>query len=82
MLPPKGRIAEVGSWRGHFAKHIYSRVSRQSCIWSILISRSSIRRSPSTPRDDASGGIHEVLAGFPEGYFDWILCRRDHSYSG
>jgi len=83
MLPPKGRIAEVGSWRGHFAKHILfacepAELHLVDLDFSQLDPALAIDAHVMTHR----GVSHEVLAGFPEGYFDWIYVDGDHSYSG
>jgi hypothetical protein len=78
-----GRIAEIGTDKGEFAQHVLAtcdpdRLHLVDVDFSALV--------PAL-RDDAriqlhEGRSHQVLAAFPDEYFDWIYIDADHSYAG
>lgn len=82
-LPHGGRIAEVGTLRGHFAKHILER-SAPSELHLIDLDFSEV---VPVVRDHPRVRMHRghsraVLMGFPDSSFDWIYVDGDHSYDG
>lgn len=83
LLPKGGTIAELGTWRGHFARTILDRC-QPDCLHVIDIDFSQFDR---TLEADQRLRRHEgltqaVIAGFPDEHFDWIYVDGDHSYRG
>ena len=82
-LPRQARIAEVGTYRGHFAKHILAACDPAELH---LIDIDVSLLDPAVANDDRvtihQGPSHELLARFPENHFDWIYIDGDHSYEG
>jgi hypothetical protein len=82
-LPHGGRIAEVGTFKGEFARHILA-----TCNPAVLhlIDLDLSLLDPAVmqdPRVQAHQGLsRDVLASFPDAYFDWVYIDADHSYSG
>jgi hypothetical protein len=83
LLPHCGLIAEVGTDRGHFARHILTvcdpiRLHLIDLDFSLLL--------PTVAQDARVvmhiGNSHELLASFPDASFDWIYIDADHSYAG
>ena len=82
-LPRQARVAEVGTYRGQFARHIL-----QACepaeLHLIDIDMSLL--DPAVAADSRvtihRGLSHAMLARFPENHFDWIYVDGDHSYEG
>jgi len=82
-LPRQGLVAELGTYRGDFARHILSRTNpRELHLIDIDFSRfdDAIAQNKCVQRHQ--GLTHEIMAGFPDGYFDWIYVDADHSYTG
>jgi hypothetical protein len=83
MLPRRGRVAEVGTDRGHFARHILS-ASDPAELHLIDLDFSLVE--PALGAESRvvmhRGVSHEVLAGFPDAHFDWIYIDADHSHGG
>jgi hypothetical protein len=82
-LPRGGRIAEIGTDKGEFAQHILATCNPDS-LHLVDLDFSSLLPAL---RQDArvqlhEGKSHEVLAAFPDEYFDWIYVDADHSYEG
>jgi hypothetical protein len=82
-LPRHGRIAEVGTARGDFAMHILA-AAEPSELHLIDLDFADLHAAL---RADARvtlhpGLSHEVLARFPDDYFDWIYIDADHSFVG
>jgi len=82
-LPRGGRVAEVGTYRGQFARHILG-----SCDPAEL-HLIDLDFSPLDPELAADARVtmhrglsHERLARFPDDHFDWIYVDGDHSYGG
>jgi SAM-dependent methyltransferase len=81
-LPRGGRVAEVGTYRGQFARHILA--CEPAELHLIDIDFSSV--DPAVVADARvamhRGLSHEMLAQFPDDHFDWIYVDGDHSYEG
>jgi SAM-dependent methyltransferase len=81
-LPRGGRVAEVGTYRGQFARHILT--CEPAELHLIDIDFSSV--DPAVVADTRvamhRGLSHEMLAQFPDDHFDWIYIDGDHSYEG
>lgn len=82
-LPRGGRIAEIGTQRGHFARHILATCDPAELH---LVDLDFSLLEPAVAADPRvtlhNGASHEVLAGFADAYFDWIYIDADHSYAG
>jgi len=83
LLPKGGRIAELGTYRGDFARDILAR-SNPAELHLIDIDDSWFDpRSLAGPEVIRHLGLtHEVIATFPDGHFDFIYIDADHSYEG
>jgi len=80
-LPDGGRIAELGTHKGEFAQQILARCAPQELhVVDIDLSRFDRRLSFDRRVRCHRGWTHEVVAQFPDGYFDWIYVDADHSY--
>jgi hypothetical protein len=82
-LPSGGRIAEVGTYRGEFARHVLAACD-PATLHLIDIDFSWLDPVVANdPRVSMHNGLsHETLAGFPDDHFDWIYIDGDHSYEG
>ena len=82
-LPRNAVAAELGVLRGDFAKLILSRTDPRELN---LIDLDIAQISSDVQADQRvrchRGFSHEVIAGFPDNYFDWIYIDADHSYAG
>jgi len=82
-LPQGGVVAELGTYRGDFARAILER-NRPAALHLIDIDYSQFSadglEGPAVSRH--VGLTHEVIATFPDGHFDWIYIDADHSYDG
>lgn len=82
-LPRDGRVAELGTYKGEFAHAILSRNSPKE-LHVIDIDHSHIDTSLHLDDRVTShlGLSHEIIAKFPNEYFDWVYIDADHSYDG
>ena len=82
-LPRHARVAEVGTYRGHFARHILA-ACEPAELHLIDLDFSLLDRTVANdPRVSMHhGASHEMLARFPDDHFDWIYIDGDHSYEG
>jgi len=82
-LTANGRVAELGTFKGEFAKDI---LSRSSPIELHLVDIDFSRLNPEISSDRRvachRGFTQDVLTKFDDGYFDWIYVDADHSYEG
>ncbi|HEV7260210.1 MAG TPA: class I SAM-dependent methyltransferase [Bosea sp. (in: a-proteobacteria)] len=83
LLPQAGVVAELGTYRGDFARSIM-RLNQPSALHLIDIDYSHFI---SEGLDDPAitrhvGYTHETIAAFPDGHFDWVYIDADHSYAG
>lgn len=83
QLPRRARVAEVGTYRGHFARHILSACDPAE-LHLIDIDFSVLDPAVAAdPRVAVHRGLsHEMLAQFADDHFDWIYVDGDHSYEG
>ena len=82
-LPRGGRIAEVGTYKGDFARHILAHCDPAELH---LIDLDFSLLDPAVAAEPRvrkhAGQSHEVLARFSDQHFDWIYIDADHSYAG
>lgn len=81
-LPKGGTVAELGTYRGDFARQILERnAPRQLHLVDIAFSwlDASLRKDPRITCHE--GLTHNVIAGFSDGHFDWIYVDADHAYA-
>lgn len=82
-LPAAGCIAEVGTFKGDFARHILASCNPHELH---LVDLDFSLLDPAVAKDGRvrahAGQSHAVLAAFPDDYFDWIYIDADHSYAG
>jgi predicted O-methyltransferase YrrM len=82
-LPKQARVAEVGTYRGEFARHILS-ASDAAELHLIDIDMSLL--DPAVAMDIRvsihQGLSQDTLGRFPNDHFDWIYIDGDHSYEG
>jgi hypothetical protein len=90
-LPKHGKVAEVGTQTGEFAKHIMTTNDPQELH---LFDKSFDQ--PAYPFDHSyfseaiaagravlhQGDSSTLLGAMPDGYFDWIYVDADHSFEG
>ena len=87
LLPANAVVAEVGTDRGEFAKHILSTCKpKELHIFEIDPSR-IVPENLAAGRDKGIITLHEGdsatnLSAMPNVYFDWIYIDGDHSYEG
>ncbi|MEM6550362.1 MAG: class I SAM-dependent methyltransferase [Pseudomonadota bacterium] len=86
-LPKGGRVAEVGTSYGSFAKTILTEaVPKELHLLDITFERFETAYfenfiAEGTVRTH-QGNSSELLESFPDEYFDWIYIDADHSYFG
>lgn len=82
-LRANGRVAELGTFKGEFAKYILSRSSPIE-LHLVDVDFSNLDPEISTDRRVVRhlGFTKDVLTKFEDGYFDWIYVDADHSYEG
>jgi methyltransferase family protein len=82
-LPKQARVAEVGTYRGEFARHILTACDPAelhlididvSLLDPVIASNSRVTIH--------QGASQDMLARFPDNHFDWIYIDGDHSYAG
>lgn len=82
-LPRRARVAEVGTYRGEFARHMLDACDPGELH---LVDIDFSLLDPSVAADPRvtlhQGFSHDVLAGFADESFDWIYIDGDHSYAG
>lgn len=83
QLPHRARVAEVGTYRGHFARHMLSACDPAE-LHLIDIDFSVLDPAiAADPRVIMHRGLsHQMLGQFADSYFDWIYIDGDHSYEG
>jgi predicted O-methyltransferase YrrM len=83
LLPRAGRIAEIGTQRGDFARHILA-TSQPEQLHLVDLDFSSL--AADVAKDSRvvmhNGSSHVILRAFPEAHFDWIYIDADHSFAG
>jgi len=82
-LPKRGVVAELGTARGNFARRIVMRTDpRELHLVDIEFSNFVDKGLTESRVKRHQGLTHEIIATFPDAYFDWIYVDADHSYSG
>ena len=81
-LPRGGRVAEVGTYRGQFARHILACGPAELHLIDIDFSLLDPAVAADARVAMHRGLSHEMLAQFPDDHFDWIYIDGDHSYVG
>lgn len=82
-LPRQGIVAELGTYRGDFAREILARTDPRELhlvdIDYALFDESGLTEAGVQRH---RGFTYEIIAAFPDAYFDWIYVDADHSYDG
>ena len=82
ILPKNAVVAEVGTWKGDFAREILKRTEPSKLhlvdIHFGLLAEDVRQDSRVSCHNGLSG---DVLSQFPEATFDWIYIDADHSYA-
>lgn len=82
-LPKHSVVAEIGTYRGEFARKILDTCAPAQLH---VFDLSFALVKPATIDDDivtrVQGNSSAELEKYPDGFFDWIYIDGDHSYSG
>jgi hypothetical protein len=82
-LPRNGVVAELGTYRGDFARAIaLNSDPRELHLVDIDFTHFIADGLESGRVQRHTGLTHEVIASFPDAYFDWIYIDADHAFSG
>ncbi|WP_439493883.1 class I SAM-dependent methyltransferase [Bosea sp. (in: a-proteobacteria)] len=83
LLPMGGVVAELGTYRGDFARSII-RLNRPAALHLIDIDYSTFEATGLDAKAVTRhvGYTNETIATFPDAHFDWIYIDADHSYAG
>lgn len=82
-LPRDGMVAELGTYKGDFARDIVLRNKpRELHLIDIDFSQFDGSALSGSGVVRHQGLAHEVIATFPDNHFDWIYIDADHSYEG
>jgi hypothetical protein len=80
-LPHGGAVAEIGTYRGDFARRIVTQCRpRELHLIDIDYSHFDPTGLAGPEVRIHRGLSHEVIASFPDDYFDWIYVDAEHSY--
>jgi predicted O-methyltransferase YrrM len=83
FLPHGGRSAEVGTYKGHFARQILERTSPRELHLMDLDGSRIEADVLADPRVTLHEGLaHETLRAFPADHYSWVYLDADHSYDG
>ena len=81
LLPKGGRVIEVGTQRGVFARHILA-VNEPAELHLVDLDCSELdqqlRRDPRVAIHQ--GASRDVLLSFPDAHFDWVYIDAGHDY--
>ncbi len=82
-LPKGGVVAELGTYKGDFAREILARTAPKALH---LVDINFMETDQTVLADSRVtkhvGLTHETIASFPDEHFDWIYVDADHSYAG
>jgi SAM-dependent methyltransferase len=82
-LPKGGVVAELGTYKGDFAREILARTApRQLHLIDIDFTGTDPTLLADSRVTQHNGLTHDTIATFPDGHFDWIYVDADHSYAG
>ena len=80
-LPKNAIVAELGTYKGDFARHIVSKTSPEELhLIDLDYSKFDDTDLTQTHIKKHRGLVHEVISTFENGYFDWVYVDADHSY--
>src|ERR1700730_2124972 len=87
FLSPDCVIAEIGTWKGDFAKHLIETCAPKKLY---TIDLTYLRFNHEIMDDYVDRGVLQTIEGnssleiakFPDAYFDFIYVDGDHSYNG
>jgi predicted O-methyltransferase YrrM len=82
-LPKGGRVAELGTYKGDFAREILHRCApRELHVMDIdyTLFDNTLRTDPRVTCH--TGLTHAMVGAFPDQHFDWIYVDADHGYPG
>jgi hypothetical protein len=83
QLPKQGRVIELGTYQGGFAREIMARCSPRE-LHLVDIDYTPFDpaglEGPEVKRHE--GLTDQVVSGFPDEYFDWIYVDALHDYEG
>jgi SAM-dependent methyltransferase len=83
LLPGGGRVMEVGTYKGEFAREI---LARAAPVELHLVDMDCSRLDRGLLADHRvnvhKGRAHEVVPAFADRHFDWVYMDADHSYEG
>lgn len=83
LLPRSGRVAEIGTDRGVFARQILKRNAPEELHLIDLDTSHLAKDVAEDPRVTVHLGVStETISSFADGYFDWIYIDADHSHAG
>jgi SAM-dependent methyltransferase len=82
-FPQGARVAEVGTFRGNFARHILAACAPAELhVIDLDLSQLDLGVAQDPRVRVHRGSSYAVLASFPDSHFDWIYIDADHSYEG
>jgi SAM-dependent methyltransferase len=83
LLPTGGRVAEIGTDKGTFAKHILERNAPEELHVVDLDTSHLVKEVAEDPKVTVHvGRSTDVIGSFPDSHFDWIYIDADHSFAG
>lgn len=83
QIPPGGRVAELGVYRGDFSREIIL-INQPSELHLVDIDDSHFITQGLEINTIVrhKGLTYDVISTFPDQYFDWIYVDADHSFAG
>ena len=82
-LPRGGAVAELGTYRGDFARVIVERCApRELRLIDIDFTQFDDRGLDGATVKRHNGLTYDIITTFPDDHFDWIYVDGDHSYAG
>jgi predicted O-methyltransferase YrrM len=86
-LPHGGRVAEIGTGRGDFAREILRVANPRELHLIDHVVQPQAREMAEDPSFEGRVHVHkadsaEALESFPNAFFDWIYVDAQHTYEG